>query len=326
MIFAGFFVNCDLFRTSNLRSPNTKKEISIMHIRNWIGQAVFGSVLVIANAAQAAPVTVTLNPQANNGGLGVLNAGLTSFQAVGFASALSTTTVINANSGSNVAFSETGRFDITSFVNSANVQTAVLPAVGAGWGVYGLLNVSGTGNWVGTQYTANSAGLSLGFTLYGHKDTGGSDFVLGTGSLDTSLPNLLFAIAFGSIANGASGGALTSMTATADFLPAVGTVGAGGFFQAPDPFTIDFSINNAGGTTLNTGYSVSNTGVVTITTPTPGSIRGTANMTFESGSNNGGGNSGGGNSVPEPGVLALWAVALMSMAFVGKYRKAAADA
>jgi hypothetical protein len=300
-------------------------EISIMHIHNWICKAVFGGVLVIASAAQAAPVTVTLNPQANNGGLGLLNGGVAAFQAAGFASALSTTTVINANSGANVVFSETGRFDITSFVDSANVQTAVLPAVGAGWGVYGLLNVSGTGNWAGASYTANSAGLSLDFTLFGHKQTGGADIVLGTGSLDTSFPNLLFAIAFGSIANGASGSALTSMSAVADFLPAVGTVGAGGFFQTPDPFNIDLSFSNAGGTTLNTGYSVSPTGVVTITTPTPGSNGGTANVTFQSGSNNGGGNGGGGNGVPEPGVLALLAIALMAMAFVGKYRKAVAD-
>jgi hypothetical protein len=290
-----------------------------MHIHNWISKAVFGGVLVIASAAQAAPVTVTLNPQANNGGLGLLNSGVAAFQAAGFASALSTTTVINANSGANVAFSETGRFDITSFVDSANAQTAVLPAVGTGWGVYGLLNVSGTGNWIGTQYTANSAGLSLGFTLFGHKQTGGADIVLGTGSLDTSFPNLLFAIAFGSIANGASGSALTSMSAVADYLPAVGTVGAGGFFQTPDPFNIDLSFSSAGGTTLNTGYSVSNTGVVTI------SNRGTANVTFQSGSNNGGGAGGGGNNVPEPGVLALLAIALMAMAFVGRYRKAVAD-
>ncbi len=289
-----------------------------MRIHNWLSKTLIVSVLSLASAAQAVPITATLNPQANNGGLGVLNAGVAAFQAVGFQSNLATTMTINANAGSNVAFTETGRFDVTSFVNSANVATAILPAVGAGWGVYGLLNVSGTGNWTGTQYTANSAGLSLGITLLGHKQTGGADIVLGTGSLDTSFPTLLFAIAFGSVANGASGTALTSMSANAAFTPAVGTVGAGGFFQAPNPFNIDLSFNNAGGNTLNTGYSVSNTGVVTITTPTPGSNPGTANVTFVDGQI---------SSIPEPDVVALWSIALMGLAFVGKRRrKTAANA
>jgi prepilin-type processing-associated H-X9-DG protein len=288
-----------------------------MRIHNWLSKTLIVSVLSLASAAQAVPITATLNPQANNGGLGVLNPAVAAFQAAGFASALQTTMTINANSGNNVAFTETGRFDITSFFNSANVQTAVLPAVGAGWGVYGLLNVSGTGNWAGTTYTANSASLSLGFTLFGHKQTGGADFVLGTGSLDTSFPSLLFAIAFGSVAPGAAGTALTSMSASAAFTPAVGTVGAGGFFQAPNPFNIDLSFNNAGGNTPNTGYSVSNTGVVTIITPTPGSNGGTANVTFVDGQI---------SSVPEPDVVALWSIALMGLAFVGKRRKTAANA
>ncbi len=288
-----------------------------MSINKILSKTLIAGAMVLATAAQAAPVTATLNPQANNlpGGPnnGVLNAGVVAFQAVGFASSLSTTLVINANSGLNVAFNETGRFDISSFVNSANVQTAVLPAVGTGWGIYGLLTVSGTGNWSGTQYNANSAGLSLNVTLMGHKQTGGTDFVLGTASLDTSSPALAFAIAFGSIANGASGSALTSLTAGLNFTPAVGTVGAGGFFQAPNPFNLNLSVGNAGGNSLNTGYSVSGTGVVTVITPTPGSNAGTANVTFE-------------NRVPEPSVLALSGIALLGLAFVGKRRKTAVKA
>lgn len=284
-----------------------------MSINKILSKTLIAGAMVLATAAQAAPVTATLNPQANNGGLGVLNAGVAAFQAVGFASALSTTLVINANSGANVAFNETGRFDISSFVNSANVQTAVLPAVGTGWGIYGLLTVSGTGNWAGTQYTANSAGLALSVTLMGHKQTGGADFVLGTATLDPGSPALAFAIAFGSIANGASGSALTSLSAGLNFTPAVGTVGAGGFFQAPNPFNLNLSVGNAGGNTLNTGYSVSGTGVVTVITPTPGSNAGTANVTFES-------------RVPEPSVLALSGIALLGLAFVGKRRKTAVKA
>ena len=292
-----------------------------MSINKILSKTLIAGAIVLAGAAQAAPVVATLNPQANNGGAGVLDASVAAFQAVGFQSNLSTTLVINANSGSNVAFSETGRFDITSFVNAANVATAILPAVNLGWGVYGLLTVSGTGNWLGTQYTANSAGLNLSVSLFGHKAGGGADIALGTAAYNPASPALAFAIAFGSVANGSCAGtpgiagcqAFTSLTAGLNFTPAAGTSGPGGFFQAPIPFNIDLSVGNAGGNTFNTGYSVSNTGVVTVITPTPGANSGTANVTFVS-------------RVPEPSVLALSGLALLGLAFVGKRRKTAVKA
>lgn len=117
-----------------------------------------------------------------------------------------------------------------------------------------------------------------------------------------------FAIAFGSLAPLTTGSALTSLSANMAFTPAAGTQGT--FFIAPNPFNVVFAVGNAGGNSLNTGYSVDASGNVTVTTPIPGTTNsGTANVTFAT-------------AVPEPGALSLVGLALVGAAVVGRRRKA----
>ena len=283
--------------------------------------AVAASSLCVASLASAAPVAnVTFNPYATNGGLGTVKGTLgtappATFQAVGFASDLSSTLTINATTGSNVGFSETGRLDITAFKDASNAS--VVSGVGlatdanANYAIYGIFNLSGTGNWGGATYTANQAGLTFTVDLYADPSGPAAAFHIGKAVVDLGAPAVAFAVAFGSLANGASGPALTSLSASLNFIPDAGTTGAGGFFQAPVPFHIGLAVGNAGGNTLNTGYSVSNSGVVTVGTPLPGTNPGTANVTFTA-------------KVPEPGALSLAGLALLGLGAAGRRRKSKA--
>ena len=81
--------------------------------------AVAVGALLASTGASA--LVVTLNPQADNGlgAAGVLSATNAAFQAVGFQSNLTSTLVINGNSG-NKTYSETGLIDITSFQDALN--------------------------------------------------------------------------------------------------------------------------------------------------------------------------------------------------------------
>lgn len=280
-----------------------------MSPKKLLSAALVSSTLLVSGLASAA-TTVTFAPSATNGGAGTLNAAQANFQAVGFQSNLFSTLVVNSNSGSNVGFNETGVIDITSFVDASSV--AVASGVGgSSYHIFGNFTISGTGNWAGTTYTANQAGLSFVVNLVGDPGVvGGPTFNLGTATLAPG-PALAFAIATGSLAPGASGSAFTSLTALLDFTPAAGTTGVGGFFEAPSPFTLALSVGNAGGNFLNTGYSVDAGGVVTFQNPITGTNPGTANVTFEN------------RTVPEPGALSLAGLALVGVAFARR-RKAAA--
>lgn len=281
-----------------------------MSPKKLLSAALVASTLLVSGVASAATL-VTFNPTALNGGAGQLSTNDPNFQAVGFQSNLSSSLVINSNGGSNVGFLETGTIDITSFVDASNTATALLNA-GSDYHIFGNFTISGTGNWTGTTYTANQAGLSLVVNLIGDPGAigGGDTFSLGTATLAPG-PALAFAIAFGSVANGASGAAVTSLTADLNFTPAAGTTGIGGFFEAPDPLNLRLSVGNAGGNIQNTAYSVSAGGVVTFTTPIPGTNAGTANVTFVN------------QTVPEPGALSLAGLALLGVAFARKRKPAA---
>lgn len=283
-----------------------------MSPKKLLSAALVASAFLVSGVAGAATL-VTFAPSATNGGAGALSATNANFQAVGFQSNLTSSLTINSNTGSNVLFQETGVIDITSFMSAANLP--VNSGVGTAYHVFGNFSISGTGNWSGSTYTANSAGLNFVVNLIGDPGAigGGDTFSLGTATLAPG-PALAFATAFGSVANGDSGLALTSLTAMLNFTPAAGTAGVGGFFEAPVPLNLLLAVGNAGGNVLNTGYSVSAGGVVTFTTPTPGTNSGTANVTFEAQ-----------NRVPEPGALSLAGLALLGVALARK-RKAAAKA
>ena len=282
-----------------------------MSIRKFALAAVAAGAMLVSGAASAA-LTATLNPQAQNGlgAAGVLSATTPAFQAVGFASDLSSTLMIATNTGIS-SYMETGSIEVSDFKTPAN--TNALSNVGTNVGnlyrIFGNFTLTGLGGWTGSQFTAAPGTSTFTLNLFG-KANAGAAFSLGTATLNNASPSLAFAIAFGSVAAGSSGTALTSLTAGLHFVPAAGTEGAGGFFQAPTPFDIDLSVGNAGGNPLNTGYTVSAGGVVTFVTPIPGTNAGTANVTFQ-------------NHVPEPGALALVGLALIGAAVAGRRKTAA---
>lgn len=271
---------------------------------------LFTSALIagamLASSAVSAATLVTLNPQADNGlgANGVISAGNAAFQAVGFQSNLSSVLTINGNSGVQ-SYSETGTITITSFQDALN--NTVLSGVSSNYQIIGNFTLTGQGAWTGSQFTAIAGSNSLTLNLQAISATA-QTINLGTASL-TNAPSLAFAIAFGSVAAGQSGTALTSLTAGLNFTPAPGTEGVNGFFQAPTPFQINLAVGNAGGNPVNTGYSVDAGGVVTFITPIPGANQGTANVTFV--------------AVPEPGALALVGIALAGLG-LAKRRKAVA--
>ncbi len=277
-----------------------------MFTKTLLSAALVTSSLLLTNLASAA-TTVTFAPSATNGAQALALSADANFQAVGFSSNLSSVLTIAGNSGVQ-SFSETGTIDVTSFINSSNATVA--SGVFSNYRILGNFSLSGFGSWAGTQYNASPAGLSFVVNLIGDPGAlGGPTINLGSATLVPGS-SIAFAIAFGSIAPNAVGSALTSLSATLDFTPGPGTSGVGGFFVAPDPLNLLIAVGNAGGNTMNTGYKVSSTGVVTITNPITGANPGTANATFA-------------QKVPEPGALSLAALGLLGAAYASKRKKVA---
>jgi len=255
-------------------------------------------------SASALATVITFNPQANNGlgATGVIDAATPAFQAVGLQSNLSSSLVINGNSGVQ-GFVETGTINVTSFQDALN-NTVAGTNVFTNYKINGSFNISGIGAWSGSTFTASPLALNVSLTLTAISATA-NVINLGTASLIPTPTNVAFALTAGSLAPGSSGVALTSFSGLLNFQPAAGTTGVNGFFQKPDPFLVNFAVGNAGGNTLNTVYSVSAGGVVTVTVPAPGTNQGTANVTFV-------------NKVPEPGTLSLAGAVLLGLGLVGR--------
>jgi hypothetical protein len=268
-----------------------------------LSAAVAVGALLASTGASA--LVVTLNPQADNGlgANGVISGANAAFNTVGFQSNLTSTLVIAGNTGVQT-YSETGMIDITSFQDS--LSATIASGVFSNYRIKGAFTLTGSGSWSGgmgpgAMFTAAPGTNTLSLNLFAESATA-QTIQLGTASLDNSAPTVAFAIAFGGsgVIAGATGSALTSLTAGLTFTPAAGTEGANGFFQAPSPFNIALAVGNAGGNTTNTGYSVSAGGVVTFVTPISGQNSGTANVSFIS-------------AVPEPGALALVGIALAGL-------------
>lgn len=268
---------------------------------------VTGSLLV--GGVAGAATLVTLNPSANNNGAGVLSAANGPFQATGFQSNMTASLVASGNAGI-VNVSETGLIDLTCFSDAGGCLPLATHGVGSSgnYRVQAGFTLTGQGSWAGTQLNLIPAGASLTLNVLGYPcaNLACASINLGTATLAPG-PTVAFAIAFGSVAPGSTGVALTSLSATLDFTPAAGTTGPNGFFQLPDPFLIDLAVGNAGGNTLNTGYAVDAAGVVTFTVPVPGTNPGTANVTFVA-------------QVPEPGMLSLAGLALIAAGAAARRR------
>ena len=264
----------------------------------FVSAAVFAGSVFATGLASAATL-VTMAPGATNGlGVnGVVSTTQGEFQTVGMSTDLFSTLTINGNSGV-ASFSEIGTINATQFFGNSN--TVVNSGVNSNYKIQGTFSLTGLGAWSGSIYNAAPGSVSFSVNLFAVSDTN-QTIQLGTATLNNASSLVGFAVAFGSVANGSTGTALTSLSSVLDFTPAAGTTGADGFFKAPTPFNISFAVGNAGGNQFNTAYSVSPTGVVTIVTPTAGNNPGTANITFV-------------NTVPEPGALALAGLALFGVA------------
>lgn len=273
-----------------------------MALKKLLPLAVAAGAL-FASASASAVAVVTLNPQANNGGLGVVDATEAAFDATGFLGSLGSTLQISGNSGVQ-SFIETGRVAVSDFqLNDANLNSNVADT----YRLFADFTLTGFGAWTGSTYNAAAAGATLSLTFGADTNLDNVvDIVLGTGSLNASQPALAFALLAGSTAVGSSGNAFTTFAATIDFTPAAGTEGAGGFFQAPSPFSIDIVTGNVGGNFNDTSYIVNADGSVSITT-----VGGSGNFDFV-------------NNVPEPSALALVGLALAGAGLASRRRKVVA--
>lgn len=275
-----------------------------------------GAIAAVALSAASmsfATTVVTLNPSAPNGlgAAGVLGTS-TGFTATGGTLELGkigTPAVLSiANNTGITTFSETGRIFLTSFNNVAFPSAPGVPGTGllSQYNVYIDFTLTGGGQWIASNtFSAAPGSLNFSATMYGDDVGANGPVTLGSMSLLGSATSFALAFTSGSAAVTSSAGtANTVFSATLGFSPQAGTTGVGGFFEAPSPFAVDIAVGSIGGNNGNTNYTVSSTGVVTITTPTQGSAS-TGNFTFVA-------------QVPEPGALSLVGLALCGVAVASR--------
>lgn len=270
-----------------------------MAFKNLLAVAVAAGALFGGTSAHAL-VTVTLDPQANNGGLGVVDATEAAFNSTGFLGSLNSTLTISGLGAGVKTVVETGRLAVSDFqLNNANLNTNVA----SNYNIFADFTLTGFGTWSGNVFQASNLGAALTMTLCADTNADNTcDFLLGTGSLSATDPVIALAAIFPPTT-----AAFSSFTATIDFTPNAGTTGVGGFFRAPTPFSVNIAAGNVGGNLADTTFAVDGvTGAVTLTT-----TGGSGNFDFV-------------KKVPEPSGVLLAGLALVAAGVASRRRSQAA--
>ncbi len=276
------------------------------------GAFLAGSML----AANAHALLVTLNPSAPNAGavggsaLGPNGAFVTDKGTTDFASALQISGA--PNTAGPHAFAETGFLRVVEWAGVTNTVSGVT----LDYNVYALFSISGFGAWVAPgTFVGDPLGLTVTATIYGSPGSaalglttptpgtfgitpGAGDFILGTGTLLQGLSAQ--ANLFG------NGSALATFAALLSFTPAIGTDGAGGFWDKPRPFRVNIDTSGIGLNQFTTWVTDGvNTTITTAVTPQLAG-GGSGNIGFL--------------QVPEPGSVALLGAVLVAGAGVARVR------
>lgn len=289
-----------------------------------ISLALAVSGMMAFGVATAAP-SITLNPSALNGGVAgsapqidILGANgrqagplvVTSIQT-SLASLLS----ITAGTG-NSGWTESGALVFNTYNGGNQLNGGRTLGSGGDYDIYGLFSGSGGGTWTGNQFNVTSIN-SFSIQIWASPETGTTTqfgtagTIVGGGSQDFLLGTATFTGSFGGTNAQLGPGftATTQLTAEFAFTPAnAAYTGVGGYFQAPDPFIVNFNASGSSNSGQST-YAFTEVGGVLITTGNGA----TGNLTPL-------------NRVPEPGALALVSIALLAGGVASLRRRSSTEA
>jgi hypothetical protein len=281
-----------------------------------LSAALVTGSLFLTGVADASP-SITLDPQALNGGAGAVDPSQIAFVTDNIHASLTSVLDITSTTGS-ASWNESGAILFTQALLLGNPVPSGMnrffnSPIGQ-YDLYGIFLGSGNGSWfgsgVGSSFIVGSVS-SFTIKLYASPNgkppetigtpTSGTDI---TGGVTTPATDLLLGTAnfvavtgLTSTTLNPSSRATTNLQALFDFSPSAGFAGAGGFFAAPVPFIIN--IAGSGSTTIGESSYAANGSGYRITTGS--ASPGTANLTF--------------SNVPEPSALSLVGLALVGLAF-----------